>query len=339
MIGAVIGVLKLIGATLLGVAVLLAAIWVANASWWSDYDPPPTVLAHRGLAQTFTLDGVTNDTCTASRIHEPEHGYLENTLPGIRAAFEAGADIVEFDVHPTTDGQFAVFHDWTLDCRTNGSGVTREHSMAELKALDVGFGYTADGGATYPFRGKGEGLTPSLDEVLDAFPDRRFLIHVKSNDRTEGEALAARLARASQADLSRLMVYGGDRPTSVIAARLMDVPVMGRTQMVGCLKDYMLTGWFGRTPATCRNTIILVPSNVGPALWGWPNRFVERMHKAGTEVFVAGAYAPGDPGSRGVDDPAAARRYARGYSGGVWTNRADLVAPVIRGGRARGEGS
>ena len=36
----------------------------------------------------------------------------------MRAAFAAGADIVELDIHPTTDGQFAVFHDWTLDCRT-----------------------------------------------------------------------------------------------------------------------------------------------------------------------------------------------------------------------------
>ena len=33
--------------------------------------------------------------------------------------------MIEIDVHPTTDGQFAVFHDWTLDCRTNGAGVTR----------------------------------------------------------------------------------------------------------------------------------------------------------------------------------------------------------------------
>lgn len=115
----------------------------------------PQLLAHRGLAQTFHRDGLTNETCTATRIHEPEHAYLENTLASMRAAFDAGADIVEFDVHPTTDGHFAVFHDWTLDCRTNGKGVTREHTLAELKALDIGFGYTADGGKTYPFRGQG----------------------------------------------------------------------------------------------------------------------------------------------------------------------------------------
>ena len=120
----------------------------------------PVLLAHRGLAQTFTREDLDAETCTATRIRPPEHPYLENTLPSMEAAFAAGADVVEFDVHPTTDGKFAVFHDWTLDCRTEGKGVTREHTLAELKALDIGYGYTADGGKTFPFRGKGVGLMP-----------------------------------------------------------------------------------------------------------------------------------------------------------------------------------
>ena len=110
---------------------------------------------------------------------------------------QAGADIVEFDIHPTTDGHFAVFHDWTVDCRTEGRGVTREHTLAQLKALDVGYGYTADGGKTFPFRGRGVGLMPSLDEVLDAFPGRRFLINIKSNDPAEGALLARASATAA----------------------------------------------------------------------------------------------------------------------------------------------
>ena len=122
----------------------------------------PVLLAHRGLAQTFDAEGVKNDTCTASRIHPPEHPYLENTIASMDAAFKSGADIVEFDIHPTTDGHFVVFHDWTLDCRTDGHGVTREHSMAYLKKLDIGHGYTADGGKTFPFRGKGIGRWSSL---------------------------------------------------------------------------------------------------------------------------------------------------------------------------------
>jgi glycerophosphoryl diester phosphodiesterase len=143
------------------------------------------LLAHRGIAQQFDTTNLANDTCTASRMLAPTHGYLENTVASMRASFEPGADIVEFDVHPTTDGQFALFRDWTLDCRTDGHGVTREHAMPELKKLDVGYGYTADGGKTFPFRGKGIGQMPSLDDVLQTFPDRSFLIkNVKSNDRS-----------------------------------------------------------------------------------------------------------------------------------------------------------
>jgi len=82
-----------------------------------------------------------------------------------------------------------VFHDWMLDCRTESKGVTREHSLAALKKLDIGYGYTADGGKSFPFRGKGVGLMPSLDEVLETFPNRRFLINIKSNDASEGTSL------------------------------------------------------------------------------------------------------------------------------------------------------
>src|SRR4051812_50073994 len=105
------------------------------------------------------------------------YGYLENTIASMQAGFAAGADIVELDVHPTTDGEFALFHDWTLDCRTDGHGVTREHSMAYLKKLDIGYGDTADGGKSFPFRGK---RMPTLAEVLEAFPQGRLLINVKS---------------------------------------------------------------------------------------------------------------------------------------------------------------
>jgi len=67
----------------------------------------------------------------------PEHEYFENTIPSMRAAFDRGANVVEFDIHPTTDGRFAVFHDRTLECKTNGSGLTRTHTMEELKRLDI----------------------------------------------------------------------------------------------------------------------------------------------------------------------------------------------------------
>ena len=111
---------------------LLFALGIAHAE--------VTLLAHRGVAQQFDRAGLTNETCTAARMLPPTHGYLENTIDSIRAAFEYGAHMVELDIHPTADGEFAVFHDWRLECRTDGSGVTRERSMAYLRTLDIGHG-------------------------------------------------------------------------------------------------------------------------------------------------------------------------------------------------------
>src|SRR4051812_13759499 len=90
----------------------------------------PQIFAHRGVGQRYDIP-IESVACTATHLLPPEHGYLENTLPSMKAAFERGADSVEFDIHPTTDHQFAVFHDRMLECKTSGRGQTREHTMAE----------------------------------------------------------------------------------------------------------------------------------------------------------------------------------------------------------------
>lgn len=219
----------------------------------------PTLLAHCGLSQQFDRTDLRNDTCTASRMLPPTHKYLENTIASMRASFEAGADIVELDVHPTTDGKFAVFHDWTLDCRTNGHGVTREHSMADLRAVDIGYGYTADGGRTFPFRGKGVGMMPSLDEVLLTFPQREFLINVKSNDASEGERLAQELRPLTPMARRRLMVYGGDKPIAAFRYSFPNVRTMSLSSLKACLIPYIAYGWTGIVPTACNDMVIFVP--------------------------------------------------------------------------------
>ena len=316
----------------LSVALLLLAAFVYgnNTSLLAERPSgPPTVLAHRGIAQRFDTADLRNDTCTASRMLPPTHGYLENTIPSMQASFEAGADIVEVDVHPTTDGRFAVFHDWTLDCRTNGSGVTREHSMAELKKLDIGYGYTADGGKTFPFRDKGIGLMPSLEEVLAAFPTRRFMINVKSRDRTEGERLAAALGRLPPERRALLLVSGGDEPVEEVRRRLPDVRTVSRGSLKACLLRYAAVGWTGYVPEACHSMAVLVPINIAPWLWGWPGRFLERMSQANSEVFALGPYGGGEF-STGIDTPEDLARLPATYSGGIWTNEVALVAGALK---------
>lgn len=94
-----------------------------------------TIMSHRGVYQTYPRDGLTPETCTAEIIYLLTHDFLENTIPSMAKAFEFNADVIELDIHSTSDGKIVVFHDWTLECRTNGKGVTQEQSFDYLRSL------------------------------------------------------------------------------------------------------------------------------------------------------------------------------------------------------------
>ncbi|WP_077735704.1 glycerophosphodiester phosphodiesterase family protein [Bacillus sonorensis] len=309
------------------VLLFITFIYFNNSSFLAnDRSGKPVLLAHRGLSQTFPMEGVESDTCTAERIDRPEHPYLENTLPAMEAAFRAGADVVELDIKPTKDGQFAVFHDWTLDCRTNGTGMTIDYTMAELKKLDIGYGYTADHGKTHPFRGKGIGLMPSFTEVLEHFPNRELLIHIKSHDPNEGVQLAKILDSLPRKRLRKLTVYGGDEPIAALKKTLPELRVMSKKTMKACLIRYMSAGWTGYIPDGCKHTQLHIPEKVAPFLWGWPHRFFNRMDKADTRVIVTGGSGLGF--SSGFDTVEDIKRLPEDYTGGIWTNRIDRIAPL-----------
>jgi glycerophosphoryl diester phosphodiesterase len=310
--------------TLSVLLLVIAGLWAGNSSaLWGAADGRPLLLAHRGIAQTFPLDGVQNDTCTASRIDPPDHTYLENTMASMRAAFAAGADMLEFDVQVTADQQLAVFHDSTLECRTDGTGRVREHTLAELRRLDLGYGYTADGGATYPLRGKSVGLLLTAEQVVAAFPDRELLIDLKNDDPAEGERLAAYLATLPAERLATIGVYGGDAAVAVVADRLPAVRATSKKIMKDCLLRYLGTGWTGHVPDACRHTELHLPQRYGRLLWGWPHLFVDRMRAADTRVVLV---AGDGPWSAGFDRPADLAAVPAGWSGWLWTNRVDAIA-------------
>lgn len=324
--------MRMLRRILIGLAIFFAAIYLWNASW--RVAPPQgetLLLSHRGVHQTFSREGLTGETCTAERIYPPTHDFIENTLPSMRAAFEAGADVVELDVHPTTDGKLAVMHDWTIDCRTEGAGETRSHDIAYLKTLDLGYRYTADGGKTFPLRGRGVGLMPELEEVFAAFPDGRFLVNFKSNEVREGDMLAA--VMQAHPDWRRLVwgVYGGGPPTYRARELIGDELVaFSSRDAVQCLLQYLGLGWTGYVPEVCRSTAVLVPINYAWLLWGWPNLFVERMREAGSVVVLLGPYGAGDVGTSGIDTLEALAQVPKPFSGYIWTNRIELIGPALR---------
>lgn len=314
--------------------VVAAGLYAFNNSWSARPDGDLRIMAHRGVHQTYPSEGLERDTCTASRIHPPEHGFIENTLASTAEALRLGADTIEIDVHPTTDGEFAVFHDWTLDCRTEGAGDTRDHPMSYLRTLDLGHGYTADGGRTWPLRGTGVGLMPTLNEMLDAFPEARFLINIKSNDPDEADLIHAYLAGRTDID-GRIAFFAGDRPAGRLRMLRPNARIGTKAGIKSCLTRYLVFGWTGRVPDACRNAVLTVPANLGWLLWGWPNRFLARMEGANTEVWLAGR-ADLIAGRIGrLDTVESLEAVPDGWRGGVDTDRIERVGPALAARRSR----
>jgi len=81
-----------------------------------SYRNPVSVAAHRGNSKYFP----------------------ENTIAAFKSAMELNPDMLEIDLHMTKDGEIIMMHDHTVDRTTNGTGLIREKTLAEVKALDAG---------------------------------------------------------------------------------------------------------------------------------------------------------------------------------------------------------
>ena len=83
----------------------------------------------------------------------------ENTLTCYSRGIEAGADMIEIDIHLSKDGRVVVCHDQTVDRTTNGTGKIRELTLDEIRRLRV---VDADGRLT-------DEHLPTLEEVFALF--------------------------------------------------------------------------------------------------------------------------------------------------------------------------
>jgi glycerophosphoryl diester phosphodiesterase len=314
-------------------AALVAWLTLSNASFLApDPEGKAKLIAHRGVYHLYDKRAaVGRDTCTAAHALPPSHEVFENTPESMRWAVGLGANMVEVDVAPTKDGRMVLFHDWTVDCRTDGKGETRDLTLAQLKALDIGYGYTADGGQTFPLRGKGIGKMPTVEEGLAALPVHPILFNFKSKDPHEADQLFA-ILRASGRDSAKLgdAFYGAEAPVKRMRELLpanwsFDLKTGAKT----CTKDYVAWGWTGIVPESCRNGVIAIPINYQWAFWGWPDRLIARMDSVGARVIVLGPYESGKS-NEGLTTPQQLAKVPASFNGYIWVEDIREVGPALR---------
>jgi len=237
----------------------------------------PRVFAHRGLA----LDAP------------------ENTLLAFAHALAVGVDHVETDVQASRDGVAVVAHDDDLSRVGGTSDRVDALTAAELARLDLGAGQHM----------------PTLAEALDAFPDLRFNIDLKSEASIAPTIEAIRKTRAEQ----RVLLTSFSEQRRRAALRML--PEVATSASGPRFALALAASVVRATPAVRRALTgihaVQIPERALGLSTVTPAR-IRAFHSAGVEVHVWT-----------INEPAIMARLLDLGVDGIVTDRADLALEVI----------
>ena len=224
------------------------------------------------------------------------HAAPQNTLAAFRKAADVGADGIELDVHLSRDGVPVVIHDASVDATTDGQGLVREMTLAQLEALDAGAHFAPD------FAGE---RIPTLVAVL-AEVGARLWINIELKADQTAALVPAVVALVKRMEMADRVWFSSFKPYALYRVRALapDIPC-------GLLYSPLHLG-----------TMLLKPFTPHEALHPYKDmiteRAVRRAHRRGLRVF---AWT--------LDDPDIARRFAAWGVDGIITNEpAEILAAL-----------
>lgn len=152
-------------------------------------------------------------------------------MQAFRNSIALGVDLLECDVHLSTDGVPMVIHDATLDRTSKGHGPVGEQTAADL-------GRTA-------LRGAEHGMVPRLDELLTLLADASVGLQIEIKGQARFDLLRAVLEVVDSAGLrQRTSIIAFDAPTAAAAVTagglaevvwLFDAVTLGRVGAAGVI--------------------------------------------------------------------------------------------------------
>lgn len=141
----------------------------------------------------------------------------ENSLSATRAAILLGVDIIETDIHLSSDGEVVVIHDKTVDRTTNGTGRVKDKTLAELQSLalisppDINGGdFSCD-------------TIPALADLFNVTSDQ-IVVELEVKDTRAGVAAAKYLKEEELYDRAFLLCDIAE--CTAARAQVFDVPIM-----------------------------------------------------------------------------------------------------------------
>jgi glycerophosphoryl diester phosphodiesterase len=213
---------------------------------------------------------------------------VENTIPALEAAHAAGADVVEFDVQQTKDGDWVVMHDFDLNRLAGSPAAVKDMTLAEATAITVrenGF----------------EGQIPSMREWVHRAKelDQTLLIEIKPHGGETADYLESFYAILDEEGVTTTSLYHS-LSEAVVDGQL----AMRPETVVGLIVPIS----FGSgVPATEADFLVVEEFSYTDAL-------TQTLHDQGRGLFVWT-----------VDDAAAMRGYLRDGVDGIVTDQVALA--------------
>lgn len=207
--------------------------------------------------------------------------WPRNTLYAFQQAAALGVDMLEMDIHASADGVLVVRHDDTVDSTTEGSGLVKAMTLAQLKQLDAGYRWSGDGGRTTPFRGQGITI-PTLEEVFAALPDMPMTIEIKQAEPSIAEKLCALIHAYGRQDR---VIVGSFHPGALDEFRRC-CPQVATSAHEDDVRTFVTLSRTGLIQAYSPRPVALqVPQRHGDVQIV-SRRSVEHAHRRGLEVHV-----------------------------------------------------
>jgi glycerophosphoryl diester phosphodiesterase len=239
----------------------------------------------------------------------------ENTMAAFDHGFACGAEGLEFDVHLSSDDMVVIHHDDTLERTTDGRGLVRLHTAAQLATVDAGFNFR-DADGSFPYRGQRIGI-PTLVEVLTRYPAASLIVELKVGGRRLAERVVDDVRAAGALGRVAVGSFYGD----ALAAVREYEPSLATGATKEETRRALYRSWagigIGATPY--REFQVPVWSGLTPIV---TRRFVATAHRAGVAVKVWT-----------VNEEAQMRRLLAMGVDALITDRPDLACAIL--GRVR----
>lgn len=124
----------------------------------------------------------------------------------------------------------------------------------------------------------------SLDDAIRYIPNRKLVITAASAG--EVSIMVDRFAELKRPFDDRYSVTGDAAAVLSARGKLPNIWSWSESEGRACYAAYLRQGWYGQVPEICRGETMIVGLSEQWFIWGWPNRFQQRMKDANVRVIL-----------------------------------------------------